>query len=273
MGDDRDLPAKRPAFLAGEPGCDEQLRSGAEAALRLLERLTEQEQGDEGCRAACPRRRHACGRWGATPRPAAVRFRSGAAGAHRRPGSPRRRIQREGPGHPAELSPAARADRPRPPPNNAQPRGSQAEPRARIGRCSATSSRASPPANGSSPRRCRASARSRSVLDRHWLARRDRRRAGVSHFIEHLLFKGTRSHSAQEIAEIFDGLGGELNAATSRETTLIYARVPDDRLEPALDVMVGMVYAPAFADSTPSARSCSRRSRWSTTTRRTSCTT
>ncbi len=73
-------------------------------------------------------------------------------------------------------------------------------------------------------------------------------RAGVSHFIEHLLFKGSGSHSAQQIAEIFDGLGGELNAATSRETTLVYARVPDDRLEPALDVIVGMVYDPAFAD-------------------------
>ena len=73
-------------------------------------------------------------------------------------------------------------------------------------------------------------------------------RAGVSHFIEHLLFKGTGSHTAQEIAEIFDGLGGELNAATSRETTLVYARVPDDRLEQALDVIVGMVYDPSFAD-------------------------
>ena len=73
-------------------------------------------------------------------------------------------------------------------------------------------------------------------------------RAGVSHFIEHLLFKGTGTHTAQEIAEIFDGLGGELNAATSRETTLVYARVPDDRLEPALDVIVGMVYDPVFAE-------------------------
>ena len=73
-------------------------------------------------------------------------------------------------------------------------------------------------------------------------------RAGVSHFIEHLLFKGTSTHSAQEIAEIFDSLGGELNAATSRETTLVYARVPDDRLEPALDVMAGMVYDPAFVE-------------------------
>ena len=73
-------------------------------------------------------------------------------------------------------------------------------------------------------------------------------RSGISHFIEHLLFKGTSKHSAQEIAEIFDGLGGELNAATSRETTLLYGRVPDDRLEPALDVMVGMVYEPTFAE-------------------------
>ncbi len=73
-------------------------------------------------------------------------------------------------------------------------------------------------------------------------------RAGVSHFIEHLLFKGTGAHTAQEIAEIFDGLGGELNAATSRETTLLYARVPDDRLEAALDVVVGMIYDPVFAD-------------------------
>ena len=73
-------------------------------------------------------------------------------------------------------------------------------------------------------------------------------RAGVSHFIEHLLFKGSARYTAQEIAEIFDELGGELNAATSRETTVIYARVPDDRLEKALDVMVDMVFLPTFTD-------------------------
>ena len=73
-------------------------------------------------------------------------------------------------------------------------------------------------------------------------------RAGVSHFIEHLLFKGSSRYSAQEIAEIFDELGGELNAATSRETTVVYARIPDDRLERALDVMADMVFRPAFAD-------------------------
>jgi predicted Zn-dependent peptidase len=73
-------------------------------------------------------------------------------------------------------------------------------------------------------------------------------RAGVSHFIEHLLFKGSSRYSAQEIAEIFDELGGELNAATSRETTVVYARIPDDHLERALDVMADMVYRPAFVD-------------------------
>ena len=72
--------------------------------------------------------------------------------------------------------------------------------------------------------------------------------AGVSHFIEHLLFKGTGRYSALEIAEIFDGLGGELNAATSREHTLVYARIPDHHLVTAVDVMSDMVFAPAFAE-------------------------
>jgi predicted Zn-dependent peptidase len=73
-------------------------------------------------------------------------------------------------------------------------------------------------------------------------------KAGVSHFIEHLLFKGTRSYDARRIAEVFDEMGGELNAATSREHTVVYARVPDRHLEDALDVMADMVFAPTFAD-------------------------
>ena len=72
--------------------------------------------------------------------------------------------------------------------------------------------------------------------------------AGVTHFIEHLLFKGTARHTALEIAEIFDGLGGELNAATSREHTLVYARIPDHHLQTAVEVMSDMVFAPAFAE-------------------------
>jgi predicted Zn-dependent peptidase len=73
-------------------------------------------------------------------------------------------------------------------------------------------------------------------------------KAGVSHFIEHLLFKGSQHYTAQEIAEIFDGLGGELNAATSREHTMVYARVPDDQVQTALNVMTDMVFAPSFSD-------------------------
>jgi predicted Zn-dependent peptidase len=73
-------------------------------------------------------------------------------------------------------------------------------------------------------------------------------KAGVSHFIEHLLFKGSSRYTAQEIAEIFDALGGELNAATSREHTVVYARVPDRHLETAVDMMSDMVFAPTFDD-------------------------
>jgi len=76
----------------------------------------------------------------------------------------------------------------------------------------------------------------------------DNAHAGVTHFLEHLLFKGTQKYSAQEIAEIFDGFGGELNAATARDYTVVYARVLDEHLEEALDVMTDMVFAPALVD-------------------------
>jgi predicted Zn-dependent peptidase len=72
--------------------------------------------------------------------------------------------------------------------------------------------------------------------------------AGVTHFLEHLLFKGTRSYSALEIAETFDAFGGELNAATARDYTVVYARVLDEHVETALDVMTDMVFAPTLAD-------------------------
>src|SRR6266853_6211829 len=65
-------------------------------------------------------------------------------------------------------------------------------------------------------------------------------KAGISHFIEHLLFKGSSEYTALEIAEIFDELGGELNAATSREHTVVFSRVPDIHVETALDVMGDM---------------------------------
>jgi predicted Zn-dependent peptidase len=73
-------------------------------------------------------------------------------------------------------------------------------------------------------------------------------RAGISHFIEHLLFKGSSRYSAVEIAQVFDGLGGELNAATAKEYTVLYARVLDAHLETALDVMSDMLLAPMFEE-------------------------
>jgi predicted Zn-dependent peptidase len=92
----------------------------------------------------------------------------------------------------------------------------------------------------------------RSVSLGFWIGAgsRDERddRAGVSHFIEHLLFKGSRSYDAQKIAEIFDAMGAELNAATSREHTVVYSRVPDRHVEEAVQVMTDMVFAPAFAE-------------------------
>ncbi len=92
----------------------------------------------------------------------------------------------------------------------------------------------------------------RSVALGLWIATGSRdepsSRAGVSHFIEHLLFKGSERYSAQRIAELFDTMGGELNAATSRETTVLYTRVPDGHLPEALDAMADMVFAPTFAD-------------------------
>ena len=92
----------------------------------------------------------------------------------------------------------------------------------------------------------------RSVSLGFWIAAGSRdepqAKAGVTHFIEHLLFKGTRDYDAQRIAEVFDEMGGELNAATSREHTVVYARVPDRHVEDALDVMADMVFSPAFAE-------------------------
>ena len=92
----------------------------------------------------------------------------------------------------------------------------------------------------------------RSVALGFWIGAgsRDERedRAGVSHFIEHLLFKGSRSFDAQAIAETFDAMGAELNAATSREHTVVYSRVPDRHVETAIQVMTDMVFAPSFAE-------------------------
>lgn len=71
---------------------------------------------------------------------------------------------------------------------------------------------------------------------------------GISHFIEHLLFKGTDRLSAADIAEAFDAIGGEVNAATGRDHTVVYTRVLDDHLERAFEVVGDMVQHPAFRE-------------------------
>jgi predicted Zn-dependent peptidase len=72
--------------------------------------------------------------------------------------------------------------------------------------------------------------------------------SGISHFIEHLLFKGSDRYSAYDVARIFDEMGGEPNAATSKEHTIIYARCLDDDLEQACQVISEMVVRPSFAN-------------------------
>lgn len=65
--------------------------------------------------------------------------------------------------------------------------------------------------------------------------------AGASHFLEHLLFKGTTTRSALEIATVMDGIGGELNAFTEKEHTCFYATVLDRDLRTAIDVVTDVV--------------------------------
>jgi predicted Zn-dependent peptidase len=65
--------------------------------------------------------------------------------------------------------------------------------------------------------------------------------AGSSHFLEHLLFKGTPRRSAKDIADAFDAVGGDVNAFTGKEYTCYYCRVLDDDLPMALDVLSDMV--------------------------------
>lgn len=70
--------------------------------------------------------------------------------------------------------------------------------------------------------------------------------AGASHFVEHMLFKGTERMSARDIAESFETMGGQLNAFTSREHTCVYARVLDEDLERAAGVIFDMLFNSRF---------------------------
>ena len=72
--------------------------------------------------------------------------------------------------------------------------------------------------------------------------------AGVSHFLEHLLFKGTARYSAIEISERFDGLGASVNAATGKETTHLHARFLDEHTEEVFDLLAEMLLAPTYPE-------------------------
>jgi len=72
--------------------------------------------------------------------------------------------------------------------------------------------------------------------------------AGVSHFLEHLLFKGTARYSAIEISERFDGLGASVNAATGKESTHLHARFLDEHTEAVFDLLAEMLLAPTYPD-------------------------
>jgi predicted Zn-dependent peptidase len=75
--------------------------------------------------------------------------------------------------------------------------------------------------------------------------------AGLSHFLEHLLFRGTDRYASAEIDQLFDGMGAELNAGTDKESTTVYARMLDQHMPAAFDVMADMVWRPAFKDVDP----------------------
>lgn len=69
---------------------------------------------------------------------------------------------------------------------------------------------------------------------------------GISHFLEHMFFKGTTTRSAREIAESFDSIGGQVNAFTSKEYTCYYAKVLDTHADYALEVLADMFFNSTF---------------------------
>jgi predicted Zn-dependent peptidase len=91
----------------------------------------------------------------------------------------------------------------------------------------------------------------RSVSVGVWLTRGSRHEplehGGIAHFVEHMLFKGTTSRSAQDIAQEVDCLGGHLDAFTSKEYAGYYIKVLDEHLPKAIDVLSDLVLNPAFA--------------------------
>ena len=71
---------------------------------------------------------------------------------------------------------------------------------------------------------------------------------GISHFIEHMLFKGTKTRTGKEIAEYIDNIGGELNAFTDTEYTCFYVRTLDKHIDKAIDILADIINNPIFKD-------------------------
>ena len=90
----------------------------------------------------------------------------------------------------------------------------------------------------------------RSVSIGVWLTRGSRHeaaaRSGIAHFVEHMLFKGTTSRSAEDIAQAIDSIGGQLDAFTAKEYASYYIKVLDEHLPLAIDILSDIVRNPAF---------------------------
>jgi predicted Zn-dependent peptidase len=93
----------------------------------------------------------------------------------------------------------------------------------------------------------------RSVTVGVWLDRGSRHEtdaeSGVAHFVEHMLFKGTTSRTAREIAQTIDSIGGQLDAFTSKEYAGYYVKVLDEHLPLAVDLLADMMLRPAFLEA------------------------
>ena len=91
----------------------------------------------------------------------------------------------------------------------------------------------------------------RSVSIGVWLARGSRHepgeQSGIAHFVEHMLFKGTGTRTAEDIAQTIDSIGGQMDAFTAKEYASYYIKVLDDHLPLAVEVLSDIVMRPAFA--------------------------
>ena len=91
----------------------------------------------------------------------------------------------------------------------------------------------------------------RSVSIGVWLARGSRHesneQSGIAHFVEHMLFKGTSTRTAEDIAQAIDSIGGQMDAFTAKEYASYYIKVLDEHLPLAVEVLADIVMRPAFS--------------------------